>query len=118
MSHEDPAPAYLIVDTESVPDGKLLAKVKYPTENLEPEAAIAKAQAEAVAASPSGSDFLPVTFQLPIAACVIRVGADFGLQAITCLDAPLFRPRAIVEHFWGGAMSYRKKYRDRIRLVT
>jgi predicted PolB exonuclease-like 3'-5' exonuclease len=118
MSQEDPAPAYLIVDTESVPDGKLLAKVKYPGEALEPEAAIARAQAEAVAASASGSDFLPVTFQVPIAACVIRVGADFALQAITCLDAPQYRPRFIVERFWGGAMSYRKKYRDRIRLVT
>ncbi len=116
MSQEDPA--YLIVDTESVPDGVLLAKVKYPGENLDAEAAIAKAQAEAVAASTTGSDFLPATFQVPIAACVIRVGADFALQAITCLDAPQFRPRAIVEQFWGGAATYLKKYRSRIRLVT
>ncbi len=118
MTHDEQAPAYLIVDTESVPDGALLAKVKYPSENLTPEAAIAKAQAEAVAASMSGSDFLPVTFQVPIAACVIRVGADFALQAITCLDAPQYRPRMIVEQFWGGATTYLKKYRSRIRLVT
>ncbi|MEI7688478.1 MAG: 3'-5' exonuclease [Planctomycetota bacterium] len=118
MNQDDPAPAYLIIDTESIPDGDLLAKVKYPGEDLEPVAAIARAQKEASAASPTGSDFLPVTFQIPIAACVIRVGADFGLQAVTCLDAPLYRPKAIVEQFWNGVVAYRKKYGDRIKLVT
>lgn len=112
------APAFLIIDTESIPDGKLLAKVKYPDENLTAEAAIAKAQEEARAVSSNGSDFLPVTFQIPVAACVIRVGADFGLQAITCLDTPQFRPRKIAEQFWSGLVTYRSKYRDRIRLVT
>jgi predicted PolB exonuclease-like 3'-5' exonuclease len=118
MSQDEPAPAYLIVDTESVPDGRLLAMIKYPADNLDPEAAIVRAQAEAMAASPSGSDFLPVTFHVPIAACVVRVGADFALQAITCLDAPQYRPRAIVEQFWNGAMTYRKKFRERMRLIT
>ena len=50
---------YLILDTESVPDGKLLAKIKYPGEQLSPEEAIQRAQAEARAKSPNGSDFLP-----------------------------------------------------------
>ena len=112
------APAFLIIDTESIPDGKLLAKVKYPDDNLTAEAAIAKAQEEARAASTNGSDFLPVTFQIPVAVCVIRVGADFGLQSIKCLDAPQFRSRTIVEQFWSGLVTYRSKYRDRIRLVT
>ena len=112
------APAFLIIDTESIPDGKLLAKIKYPDDNLSPEQAIARAQEEARAASPSGSDFLPVTFQVPVAACVIRAGADFSLQAVTCLDAPQFRPRKIVEQFWSGCVSYRSKHRDRIKLIT
>ena len=112
------APAYLIIDTESVPDGKLLAKVKYADDNLTPEQAVARAQEEARAASSSGSDFLPVTFQVPVAACVLRVGADYGLQAVTCLDAPQFRPQKITEQFWGGVVSYRSKYRQRIKLVT
>ncbi len=116
--HGETAPAFLIVDTESIPDGKLLAKIKFPEGNLSPEQAIAKAQEEARAASPSGSDFLPVTFQVPVAACVIRAAADFSLQAITCLDAPQFRPRKIVELFWSGCCSYRSKHRDRIRLIT
>src|SRR5687767_1783176 len=93
-------PAFLIIDTESVPDGKLLGMVKYPQENLAPEAAVIRAQNEAREASSSGSDFLPVTFHYPIAVCVLRVGADYGLQNLACLDAPLFRPRKIVEQFW------------------
>jgi hypothetical protein len=114
----EPDPAFLIIDTESVPGGKLLSQVKYPGENLSPEDAIARAQGEARAASHTGSDFLPVTFQYPIAACVLRVGKDYCLQNIACLDAPQFRPRMIVETFWAGVASYHSRYRDRIKLVT
>src|SRR4051812_32087097 len=83
--------AFLVVDTESVPDGRLLAAVKYPGEPLTPEAAIERARADARETSWNGSDFVPHTFQVPVAVCVLRVGADFGLQAIACLDAPYFR---------------------------
>jgi predicted PolB exonuclease-like 3'-5' exonuclease len=107
-----PAPAFLVLDTESVPDGRLLARVKYASEDLTPEEAIRRAQAEARAASRDGSDFLPVTFQYPVAVCVLRVGADFGLQSLTCLDAPQFRPAEIVRAFWKGMALYRT------RLVT
>src|SRR5262245_37399687 len=117
-SHPEQVPAYLIIDTESVPDGKLLSIIKYPGENLNSEDAVARAQEEARASSPSGSDFLPLTFQYPVAACVLRVGADHSLQAITCLDAPQYRPRKIVESFWAGVALYRTKFRDRIRLIT
>jgi predicted PolB exonuclease-like 3'-5' exonuclease len=114
----EPQPGFLIIDTESVPDGKLVAQVKYPKDNLAPADAVARAQAEARSLSPTGSDFLPVTFQYPVAACVLRVGTDYGLQNIACLDAPQFRPRKIVEDFWIGMASYRNKYRDRVKLVT
>jgi hypothetical protein len=97
-----PPTSFLIVDTESVPDGKLLGLVKYPDEKLSADEAIQMAQTEAREKSRDGSDFLPVTFQYPIAVCVIRVGPDFTLQKITCIDAPQFRPRAIVEGFWSG----------------
>lgn len=111
-------PGYLIIDTESVPDGRLLAKVKYAGDSISADEAVLRAQAEARAASHSGSDFLPVSFQFPVAVCVLRVGADFSLQAVTCLDAPGFRPRRIVEQFWSGVVTYRGKYRERIKLVT
>lgn len=118
MDEEVPPPGYFIIDTESVPDGKLLAQVKYPDEQLSPESAIARAQAEARAASANGSDFLPVTFHYPIATCVVRVGQDFSLQAVTNLDAPQCRPRRITELFWNGVTTYRGKYRERVKLVT
>jgi predicted PolB exonuclease-like 3'-5' exonuclease len=104
-----PATAFLVLDTESVPDGRLLAKVKYPGEDVDPEEAVRRAQEEARDRSRDGSDFLPVTFQYPVAVCVVRVGNDFGLQAVTCLDAPLYRPAEIVRKFWQGVSRYRAK---------
>src|SRR5580698_10270677 len=80
-------PAFLVMDSETIPDGQLVSAVKYAGKNLSPEYAIAKAQDEARMNSWSHSEFLPVTFQIPVAICVIRVGADFTLQAMTCLDA-------------------------------
>jgi predicted PolB exonuclease-like 3'-5' exonuclease len=96
-----------------VPDGKLLGLVKYGDESLSPEEAVARAQAEAREKSRDGSDFLPVTFQYPIAVCVIRAGSDLRLQGLTCLDAPQFRPREIVAGFWKGLARY-----NRAKLVT
>jgi predicted PolB exonuclease-like 3'-5' exonuclease len=104
-----PTTAYLVLDTESVPDGRLLGKVKYPDANLTPEEAIQRAQSEAREQSRDGSDFLPVTFQYPVAVCVLRVGSDFALQALTCLDAPEYRPSAIVKKFWDGVGYYKAK---------
>jgi predicted PolB exonuclease-like 3'-5' exonuclease len=111
-------PAFLIFDTESVPDGKLLARTKYPGEKLSPEAAVARAQAEALEYTHNRSDFVPVAFQYPVAVCVLRVDAAYNLQAVKCLDAPQFRPRKIVEDFWNGLAAYKEKYKEKIRLVT
>ena len=111
-------PAYLVFDTESVPDGKLLSLVKYAKEGISLEQAVERAREEARQGSPNSSDFIPVTFHYPVATCVLRVGADFGLQAITCLDAPQFRPRKIVEQFWAGASHYREKHGAAVQLVT
>src|SRR4051794_12810481 len=59
-----PQTGFLVFDTESVPDGQLLARVKYPHDTISPEQAIHRAQAEARELSKDGSDFLPVTFQV------------------------------------------------------
>lgn len=101
--------AFLVVDTESVPDGRLLAAVKYPGETLTPEEAIERAQAEARETSWNGSDFIPVSFQIPVGVCVLRVGPDFALQAMKCLDAPHFRPPEIVRQFWFGCSCVKAK---------
>src|SRR5207244_7100096 len=57
----------------------------------------------------AGSDFLPVTFQIPVAVCVLRVAADYTLQALTCLDAPEYRSEEIVRKFWLGTSRYKAK---------
>jgi predicted PolB exonuclease-like 3'-5' exonuclease len=114
MPTPDPTrPAFLIVDTESIPDGDLLSRVKYAAENLTPEDAVARAQEEARQASRTGSDFVNVAFQIPVAVCVVKVANDFSLQAITCLDAPQYRPKEIVRKFWLGVSMY-----ERAKLVT
>jgi 3'-5' exonuclease len=105
--------AFFVLDTESIPDGRLLSLVKYPGENLSPEEAIERARAEARESSRSGSDFLPVTFQIPVAVCVARVAVDFSLMKLTCLDAPQYRTREIVGQFWAGVQK-----EEKAKLVT
>lgn len=107
-----PKPAYLVVDIETIPDGDLLARTRYPGERLTPAEAVKRAREEARTASATGSDFLPLTWQVPIALCVGRVGPDFRLQDLRCLDSPHFRPREITRAFWRGLDLYRA------RLVT
>lgn len=105
--------AFLVVDTESVPDGDLLARVKYPGEGLTPAQAVERAGREQAETSWNKSDFIPVSFHLPVAICVIRVGSDFAIQQFACLDAPHFRPREVVQKFWHGVSLY-----PRCKLVT
>jgi predicted PolB exonuclease-like 3'-5' exonuclease len=105
--------AYLVLDTESIPDGRLLSLVKYAEDNPPPEEAVRRAQAEAREQSRSGSDFLPVSYQVPVAVCVARVSPEYELLKLTCLDAPQFRPREIVGEFWRGLARH-----NRVKLVT
>jgi 3'-5' exonuclease len=104
-----PATAFLIIDTESVPDGSLVSRVKYPGENLSADEAIQRAQAEAKELSLTGSDFLPVTYQYPVSICVLRLATDFTIQALSALDAPEYRPERMVHDFWRGVAHYKAK---------
>jgi predicted PolB exonuclease-like 3'-5' exonuclease len=98
--------AFLVVDTESIPDGRLLNLVKYAGQGLTHEQAIDRAREEAREdcrkRGVTESDFIPYSFQIPVAICVARVGSDFSLQAIATLDGPLYRTREIVRKFWLG----------------
>ncbi len=98
--------AFVVMDTESIPDGKLINIVKYPGLGLSDEDAIERARAEARALSPTGSDFIHYTFQLPVAVCAARVDIRFALQSIRCIDAPLYRTREIATKFWNGLLNY------------
>ncbi|HMP03232.1 MAG TPA: 3'-5' exonuclease, partial [Gemmatales bacterium] len=109
MATGNPRPAYLVFDIETIPDGDLIARTRYPGERLDPAEAIRRAREEIRAASPTGSDFLPIPFHVPVALCVARVGSDFRLQDIRCVDAPHFRPIEIARGFWRGLELYRAK---------
>jgi predicted PolB exonuclease-like 3'-5' exonuclease len=99
--------AYLIFDIETIPDGNLIAEVKYPDLTLTPHDAVVRLQDDTRASSPSGSDFLPLTFHVPVAVCVLRVDERFRLQSLTCLDVPQYRPREIATLFWRGVQHYK-----------
>ena len=95
---------YLIFDVETVGDGDLIQRVRFPDETLSPREAIARYQVELL--EQTGRDVLPPTFVLPISVAVAKVGADFVLQDLTVLDAPEFRPEEIAKRFWQGWHHY------------
>lgn len=96
------ATTYLVLDVESIPDGRLIRLWRYPGENLSDEEAILRFQEER--RQETGRDFLPVTFQVPVAICVARVGEDFALQKLTRIGEPEFSlsPGELVRQFWSG----------------
>ncbi len=97
---------YLVFDIESVADPELVARLRYPRENLAPAEAVRRYRAELMAKYES--DFIPYTFQIPIAVAVAKVTADFRLSDLVLLDEPQFRPHVITENFWRGWDKYRR----------
>lgn len=100
------SPAYLVFDVETVPDGELIRRVRYPGETISVEQAVERMREEVLERTEGRSDFVPYTFSYPVAVCVARISADFKLQAITCLDDAQFRPKEIVSDFWRGLAHY------------
>jgi 3'-5' exonuclease len=100
------AVSYLVFDIESVADGPLVSRLRYPGEGLDGAAAIQRYRAELMAAH--DSDFIPYTFQLPISVAVAKVGSDFRLLDVAVLDEAQFRPHIITEHFWRGWEKYQR----------
>lgn len=100
---------YLVFDIETIPDGRLIAATRYAGEGLSSEAAVQRAREEAREASATGSDFLSLSLQYPVAVCVAKVGTDFRLQEIVCLDEPEYRTKELVRLFWQGLDYYKPK---------
>ena len=69
--------AYLIFDVEAVADGALVKRVRYPNEDLDPEAAIKKYRAELM--EKYGNDVIPPTFVVPAAVAVAKVDPSFRI---------------------------------------
>ena len=75
--------AYFVFDIESVADGALVSRMKYPGETLSPAAAIAKYREELL--KENGKDFIPYTYQLPISLVIAKVARDFRLLELVAL---------------------------------
>jgi predicted PolB exonuclease-like 3'-5' exonuclease len=97
-------PAFLVFDIETVADGELISRVRYPAAGLSPAAAVARYRAELMAEK--GKDILPTTFMLPIALAIAKVDATGRLVDLSVLDAPLYRPHEITKRFWQGWLHY------------
>jgi len=97
---------YLVFDVESVADPTLVARLRYPGEALEPAEAVRRYRAELM--EKYESDFIPYTYQIPIAVAVAKVTGDFRLLDVVVLDEPQYRPHVIAEKFWRGWETYRR----------
>lgn len=91
---------YLVLDIETVADGELIARSRYPGWSLAPAAAVSRYKEELK--QKSGSDFVPHTYQVPVAVCVATVSGTFELLDLVSLDEPKFRPHVIADLFWRG----------------
>lgn len=101
-----PAVAYLVFDIESIADGELISKVRYPDQNLDSAKAISTFAAER--SQQYGTEFIPYTYHIPVSVAVVKVGVDLKLIDIVALDAPEYRPHIITRHFWEGWRAYKK----------
>jgi predicted PolB exonuclease-like 3'-5' exonuclease len=107
MNEKNGQTGFVIFDIETIPDGKLIADTRYPDLNLTPDEAVLRFQDETRASSSSGSDFVPLTYHLPVAVCALKVGPDFRIQSLKCLDCPQYRTEEIVRLFWKGVDHHR-----------
>ncbi len=97
---------YLIFDIETVGDGDLIQKVRYPDQELTPREATEQYRRQLL--EETGKDILPGTFVLPVSVAIAKVAADLRLMELTVLDAPAFRPQEIVRRFWQGWQHYER----------
>lgn len=100
-----PAVSYLVFDIESIVDGELVSKVRYPGEDHSPEKAIELYSAERL--EKTDSEFIPYTFHVPISVAIIKVTVDFKIVDIVTLDAPEYRSHIITKNFWDGWRIYK-----------
>lgn len=88
---------YLVFDIESIPDGDLIARTKYPDMNYTPAAAIQAAHLEALADSDGKSDFIPLTYQSPVSVGLARLTDDLHVKKLIVLNGA---ENVIAAAFW------------------
>jgi predicted PolB exonuclease-like 3'-5' exonuclease len=104
MANDNSKVAYLIFDIETVVDGDIVSKVRYPDEGLSPSAARERFAKERL--ETRGSDFIPHSYQIPISIVVAKVAKDFSIIDIVALDENECRPHILTKDFWHGWKAY------------
>jgi len=97
---------YMVFDVESVADPELVARLRYPGGAISPDEAVRRYRAELLAKY--DSDFIPYSYQIPVALVVAKVTADFRLVDVVALDEPRYRPHVMTQLFWRGWQAYRQ----------
>lgn len=97
---------YLVFDTESAADGALVSKLRFPGQGLSPEEAVRRYRAELM--EKFDTDFIPYTYQFPVAVAIAKVSETLELIDLVTLDEPAYRPHVITSHFWKGWEAYRR----------
>ena len=97
---------YLVFDIESIADGNLISKIRYPERELSAKEAIKELAGEQM--EKFGSEFIPYTYHIPISIAVVKIDDQFNLMDIVTLDSPEYRPHVITKHFWDGWKAYRQ----------
>ncbi|MCB9496996.1 MAG: 3'-5' exonuclease [Fibrobacteria bacterium] len=93
----------LALDIETVVDGRLVQRIKWPTEpELSPRQARERLGEELLEASGGKSDFIPHVYHVPVSVALAGIDAGFRLVGLTTLDRPRFRPHVIARQFWEG----------------
>jgi len=95
---------YLVFDIETIVDGELVKKVNYPDESLSAKAARERYGAERKASH--GTDFIPITYHIPVSIAVAKISADFSLINLQSLDEQESRPHKMTQDFWHGWKQY------------
>lgn len=97
---------YFLFDVESVADGELVSNSRYSGQGLAPQVAISKFRQQLVI--DTGRDFIPYTYQIPVAVVIAKIREDLSLMEIVSLDQPDHRPHVITKHFWTGWEAYQR----------
>ena len=98
--------SYLVFDIESIADGDLISKIRYPEKKLSGPDAIKEFTGELM--EKFGSEFIPYTYHIPISIAVVKIDDQFNLMDIVTLDSPEYRPHIITKHFWEGWKAYKQ----------
>lgn len=102
----DATVSYLVFDVESVADGELVSRIRYPGQGLAAAEAVERYRAELL--EKYENDFIPYTFHVPVSVAVAKLAADYRLLDLSVLDEPQFRPHVLTENFWRGWNQYRR----------